>query len=58
MDEETRVVFRDSLLDLANYSIIALALSEGLWVADMVLDPYFTPRNYSIDAARTKEGQE
>jgi hypothetical protein len=36
MDEETKKVFRDSLLDLANYSIIALALSDGVWVADMV----------------------
>ena len=36
MDEETKKVFRDSLLDLANYSMIALALSDGLWVADMV----------------------
>lgn len=44
MDEETKKVFRDSLLDLANYSIIALALAEGRWVADMVLDD--SPKRY------------
>jgi hypothetical protein len=56
MDAETRVVFRDSLLDLANYSIIALALSEGLWVADMVLDPTKPARPYGLDVSWIEEG--
>jgi hypothetical protein len=53
MDEETQKVFRDSLLDLANYSIIALALTEGRWVADMVLDP----KKPWLDVSWIDEGQ-
>ena len=56
MDEESKKVFRDSLLDLANYSIIALALTEGLWVADMVLDPTKPARPYGLDVSWIKEG--
>jgi len=56
MDEETKKVFRDSLLDLANYSMIALALIEGLWVADMVLDPTKPARPYGLDVSWIGEG--
>jgi hypothetical protein len=56
MNEETKKVFRDSLLDLANYSIITLALSEGLWVADMVLDPTKPARPYGLDVSWIGEG--
>lgn len=56
MDDETKKVFRDSLLDLANYSIIALALTEGLWVADMVLDPTKPARPYGLDVSWISEG--
>ena len=56
MDEETKKVLRDSLLDLANYSIIALALHEGQWVEDMVLDPTKPARNYGLDVSWIWEG--
>lgn len=56
MDEETKKVLRDSLLDLANYSLIALALHEGQWVEDMVLDPTKPARNYGLDVSWIWEG--
>lgn len=38
MSAETMEVYRDSLLDLANYSLILIALAEGRWTAEMVVD--------------------
>lgn len=38
MTAETMEVYRDSLLDLANYSLILIALAEGRWTAEMVVD--------------------
>ena len=37
MSAETMEVYRDSLLDLANYSLILIALAEGRWTAEMVV---------------------
>jgi hypothetical protein len=39
MDEETRAVFRDSVLDLANYAIITVALLDGRWDSEMRMAP-------------------
>jgi hypothetical protein len=38
MSADTMEVYRDSLLDLANYSLILIALAEGRWTAEMVVD--------------------
>lgn len=35
MDSKTEAVFRDSLIDLANYAMITLALWDGEWTATM-----------------------
>jgi hypothetical protein len=51
MDEETRKVFRDSLIDLANYSLIALALHEGSWVENMVMATDNPVRAYGLDVS-------
>lgn len=49
MDKETREVFHDSLLDLANYALITLALAEGNWVREMVLHPDRPARPWGLD---------
>jgi hypothetical protein len=49
MDGETRAVFHDSLIDLANYALITLALSEGNWVREMVLHPDRPARPWGLD---------
>jgi predicted Rossmann-fold nucleotide-binding protein len=37
MSADTMEVYRDSLLDLANYALILIALAEGRWTAEMVV---------------------
>jgi hypothetical protein len=49
MDGETRAVLHDSLLDLANYALITLALAEGNWVREMVLHPDRPTRPWGLD---------
>lgn len=38
MDSKTEAVFRDSLMDLANYAFITLALWDGEWTATMRME--------------------
>lgn len=38
LDDEREQVLRDCLLDLANYSVIALAIRDGVWTADMKME--------------------
>jgi hypothetical protein len=38
LGEHREAILRDSLLDLANYAIILLALRDGEWVADMRME--------------------
>lgn len=49
MSGEARETFHDSLIDLANYAIITLALSEGNWTREMVLDPSRPARPWGLD---------
>lgn len=49
MDGEVMATFHDSLIDLANYAIITLALSEGNWTREMVLHPDRPARPWGLD---------
>ena len=49
MDGQTLATFHDSLIDLANYAIITLALSENNWTRDMVLHPERPARPWGLD---------
>jgi hypothetical protein len=51
MDEATAKVFEDSLIDLANYSLIALALHRGSWVPEMVMATDNPVRAYGLDVS-------
>jgi hypothetical protein len=51
MSPETAAVYRDSLVDLVNYSIILLALSDGAWTREMVVEDESSIRPYGLDAA-------
>ena len=53
MSPETAAVFRDSLLDLVNYSIILLALSDGAWTTGMVVKDTHIPALISSRFAAT-----
>ena len=49
MDGAAMATFHDSLVDLANYAIITLALSENNWTRDMVLHPDRPTRPWGLD---------
>ena len=49
MSAEAMATFHDSLVDLANYAIITLALAEGNWTREMVLHPDRPARPWGID---------
>jgi len=49
MDGQTMATFHDSLIDLANYAIITLALAEGNWIREMVLHPDRPTRPWGLD---------
>ena len=49
MDGASMATFHDSLIDLANYAIITLALSENNWTRDMVLYPDRPTRPWGLD---------
>jgi hypothetical protein len=49
MDGPTMATFHDSLMDLANYAIITLALAENNWTRDMVLHPESPARPWGLD---------
>jgi hypothetical protein len=51
MDAETSKVFEDSLIDLANYALIALALHRGTWVPEMVMAKDNPLRAYGLDVS-------
>ena len=55
MSPETAEVYRDSLLDLVNYSIILLALSDGSWTTEMVVEEDSSIRPYGLDATAYEE---
>lgn len=57
MDEETAKVFRDSLIDLANYALITLALHEGSWVPEMRMATDNPVRAYGLDVSWWEESK-